>query len=735
MKRLMLIGLSIVFFMGTNSLFAMCGKINGKVSYPGHCTGKVTIAAVRIPPVGDQMYYLKTIPEPGSYCFEDIPDGIYLVTAYINTDNIEGPNPGEPVGVYPQLIILANGNSVENADITLIQLPASTGTISGDIIYEGEITGPVKVVSIGISPTPFNHTVVDLTKDGNVFSLNSLNTGQYIVFGYMDSNRDGFPGLDEPWGAVLDFLKVDASGAPTQTTLQLGQLSNFSGAVSGKLTYSGTQSGPILVNAVGLSYTPFVQSVCNSEDLTYKISDLAPGDYGIIAFMDVNGNGQPNNSEPMGYFPKNFITVRDGQTTPEIDFELKDAVEGTGWIDGTIGIASQLQDDFDCSDIYVMALGVSESPIRMTHLSELGDFRLTGFKTGIYTFIAFADLNGDRIFNINEPIGLYKMSPALVMEGIPTVKIEIVLDDLTKTTGSVGGTISYNGNQTGNLQFLGFGLSKTPIVYQKFSSPGAYQLDGLGMGMYVFVSYLDTNGDGFYKPGEPFGIYPMIRTVVNDEVTENTDITITDKGTGSITGTITNPNKNYDNIYFGACGLSSTPIKIGRKSSPGNYELSELNGGFMLVWAFQDNNGDSLPGPDEPFYIHPEIVMVNDGAVTSNINLEIPQQTTDITTANPPLILAGAIQDFRLEQNYPNPFNAETNIKYYLPQSGRVTFSIFNSLGEAIQHTELGTQAAGHHMIHWNGKNNVAQDMPSGVYFYRIKTGNFTAMKKLLLLR
>jgi hypothetical protein len=88
--------------------------------------------------------------------------------------------------------------------------------------------------------------------------------------------------------------------------------------------------------------------------------------------------------------------------------------------------------------------------------------------------------------------------------------------------------------------------------------------------------------------------------------------------------------------------------------------------------------------------------------------------------------------NFTMEQNYPNPFNPNTMIKYRLPEAGRVTLKIFNSLGEEAE-TLLNNkyQEAGEHSVLYIAKS----ETPSGVYYYQLITENNIITKKMLLLR
>ncbi len=87
-------------------------------------------------------------------------------------------------------------------------------------------------------------------------------------------------------------------------------------------------------------------------------------------------------------------------------------------------------------------------------------------------------------------------------------------------------------------------------------------------------------------------------------------------------------------------------------------------------------------------------------------------------------------RECRLYQNYPNPFNPSTNIGFSLPARSRILLRVFDLLGREVATLVNEEKPAGEYTVQWN-----AQSMPSGVYFYRIHAGTFTATKKVLLLR
>ena len=85
---------------------------------------------------------------------------------------------------------------------------------------------------------------------------------------------------------------------------------------------------------------------------------------------------------------------------------------------------------------------------------------------------------------------------------------------------------------------------------------------------------------------------------------------------------------------------------------------------------------------------------------------------------------------FTLNQNYPNPFNPSTRIAFDLEKSGYTSLTIYNVLGEKIATVLSKEMSAGHHEVNFN-----ASGLSSGVYLYRLESGNFSAMKKMMLMQ
>ncbi len=97
-------------------------------------------------------------------------------------------------------------------------------------------------------------------------------------------------------------------------------------------------------------------------------------------------------------------------------------------------------------------------------------------------------------------------------------------------------------------------------------------------------------------------------------------------------------------------------------------------------------------------------------------------------------------KESRLLQNYPNPFNPETWIPYQLSEAGKVTISIYDINGRLVKKLDMGQKEAGiytgkERAAYWDGKNEAGEQVSSGVYFYRIQSGNFSSIMKSVMLK
>ena len=116
------------------------------------------------------------------------------------------------------------------------------------------------------------------------------------------------------------------------------------------------------------------------------------------------------------------------------------------------------------------------------------------------------------------------------------------------------------------------------------------------------------------------------------------------------------------------------------------------------------------------------ITAFNDSAVVYNVKLR--PHLTSVTNE------VSVLNSFNLYQNYPNPFNPSTSIKFDLRDISFVTLKIYDATGKEIQTLVNSELNAGQHSYNWNGEK-----YSSGVYFYKISTGNYSEVKRMLYIK
>ena len=90
--------------------------------------------------------------------------------------------------------------------------------------------------------------------------------------------------------------------------------------------------------------------------------------------------------------------------------------------------------------------------------------------------------------------------------------------------------------------------------------------------------------------------------------------------------------------------------------------------------------------------------------------------------------------------NYPNPFNPETWIPYHLSQDADVALTIYDTSGQVVRRLDLGHQQAGYYTdrtkaAYWDGRNDMGEQVASGLYFYHLKAGDYTALRRMVIVK
>ncbi len=135
-----------------------------------------------------------------------------------------------------------------------------------------------------------------------------------------------------------------------------------------------------------------------------------------------------------------------------------------------------------------------------------------------------------------------------------------------------------------------------------------------------------------------------------------------------------------------------------------------------------------------------ELFRFNLGSTQHRLGLQIHVEGRDLANRVLPVDLNQALetslpQADALGGNFPNPFNPSTSIPFTLARQGMVRLEIYGVDGRLTRTLVEGRRPAGRHSIEWDGKNSEGQNAPSGLFFYRLETGEFKRTRKMVLLR
>lgn len=299
--------------------------------------------------------------------------------------------------------------------------------------------------------------------------------------------------------------------------------------------------------------------------------------------------------------------------------------------------------------------------------------------------------------------------------------------NLLTMAGSVGGAIngSFNTGGTNNCRFSAFvNESTTGAISVAFIShntvvnrtvtgnpfPGGFAVKA----PYKPITDLNTTRDTIVIGGS--GTVTSVELFIKISHTFTADLDITLRAPNGQTRDISSDNgSSSDNGYLTFFIDGQTPVTTtdflppyspfaGPEVAMGNMGSSSTNG-LWIIEVFDDLGGDT--GVLEGWGIR------LNGSVTGiePISNNIPNQ-------------------FKLYQNFPNPFNPSTSIKFDVPKDGNVRLAVYDILGKEVKVLVNEFTKAGQYEIMFNASN-----LSSGTYFYRIETGSFTDVKKMILIK
>lgn len=183
-----------------------------------------------------------------------------------------------------------------------------------------------------------------------------------------------------------------------------------------------------------------------------------------------------------------------------------------------------------------------------------------------------------------------------------------------------------------------------------------------------------------------------------------------------------------DNIYCYLFDMFLWPDVnfVSNSDSLGNIQLNLISSSHTIFFSPSDSLRDYMYFYKDQNYIKKNIVVYPDS--TRKISIQIPDSV--LTNISNPMINIPSRNEYRLSENYPNPFNHTTTFNYELPFADYIEINLYDIQGRLVKNVESGFRKSGRHKVNLQFSN-----LHSGLYFYRLETGNRTITKKCIYLK
>ena len=338
--------------------------------------------------------------------------------------------------------------------------------------------------------------------------------------------------------------------------------------------------------------------------------------------------------------------------------------------------------DYQCASLVIMAQKFDADPVadNMWRTTDAGTFRVLWVATDSITEYDPASL----------PAGARR-----------DLRANMLLKFHRITTGDLTGKV-YTSNTETPLEGVEVRLIDTDHITFT-DSKGYYCLENIQQGVYTFEA--TKNGYEVYTQ-------TGIRIIAEDTTVHN--ITLDEKKEYALV-TIHLITNNEQPISDALVRLEN-PEQLYEQNVSSETVIFEavLYGIYTLSVKHQDYHDFFLP----ELAINEEQIIIDVELETLNVLdlVDVPSETALIA-------------------NYPNPFNPSTNIMFHLASASNISIDIYNIKGQRVRNLVNEYYLAGKHQKIWDGKDNQGREASNGVYFYQMKADDYTALRKMVLIK
>jgi hypothetical protein len=516
--------------------------------------------------------------------------------------------------------------------------------------------------------------------------------------------------------------------------------------------WSGPASGNRTVNGATVAFTPN-QPFIAGEWVTVNISR------GIK-----NTSGE---SLAQGYAWNFFIKTRPGSLNLQYDYRVTTRQGSETWTQPYGGYAGDLNDD-GATDLTVPCEQTGDARIFMNDgTGTFSTFRVeplvansesspnegADFNNDGEIDIVFGDSNGTKITVLLGDGTGYFFSKTFHTAGSSVRGVGVVdlngdgWDDIVTANLFANNLSIFLNNGDGTFPDTGTpmeagGNGETSIAVADANNDGLLDVFCGTFNSPYQVIVLLSNGNGGLVPQAPVpaGGHPWLQVTAADFNNDgNADVAIEhvfNNGMGVLMG---NGLGGLAPVHFYPTGENPYAIDTADIDGDGDLELVTSNFG-TADWTIYENVGGVFMNPRT---LHSDrsgsCAVLHDRDGDGDIDLTGFDETHDwvyfyenvsTTTAITP---SSAV--VTLEQNHPNPFNPTTSIRFDLSRAADVTLAVYEPGGTLVARIAEGRYPAGTHEVHWNGTDAAGARVASGVYFYRLISGDTELARKMVLLK
>lgn len=666
---------------------------------------------------------------------EDPAVGIYQITFYGDED---GPNRVSNLGLF---FVAEDTGGIDDAYLWI-------DPITSDYSVSGSVTPVAPNVIIAAMSSEENMWMTATDASGNYQNfvpivtdymvmafdpLGILGSGMFPDTVYVDVNINShITGYDFnfiPGNSTIDGHVLDENGAPVVgvTVYAEGQMPGgassetdefgyYNLTVIGGMWKVGFDEDDLIPDYLTVDHvdvyveeggTETVDFLVYETDSTIEgtvyLDDVPAAGFKIDCWSDIGGT--ETDSEPDGSYVLHVASEADAMGGYNVNVDIWD-IQGVYVVEyynnimsGSTGI------DFH---IYVVTGGIEGHVYDSVTLEPAEDCWVNAYDGTNWFGTGIDDEGFYQLYLPNGTFEVHAEGDMYYQQMIPDVVIE---DDMI-TMDFYLDPVSFDGELWGNVYEVGTANPVEGVQIWVFCDP--------------YCGYAVTNQDGYYHFDLPNGTYVLDAWHVNyygihiEDIVINYNIVQQDfemepvSFDGSLSGYVyeegtTNPIINA-NINVGTQNYWNSTCSDGT----GHYYFDLPNGMYSLdCWK------DGYLG-----YYTDEIVINNDNIVFDIYLLpDIDADAKLILPAN------------SLSQNYPNPFNPETTIYFTTENTENTELIIFNIKGQKVCRLVNEVFPAGRHSVLWDGRDNHDKPVSSGLYFYMLKAGTFSSVKKMILIK